>query len=82
MDRVHQIWAEFLAPDASMPVNIDSKSYEVTKRNMEKPDRWTFEAAGVSHDVDTLTRLFIAVDVDERDCRGTMLVTNAKIFYL
>ncbi|KAF0292053.1 Regulator of G-protein signaling 7 [Amphibalanus amphitrite] len=46
-DRVHQIWAEFLAPDASMPVNIDSKSYEITKRNMEKPDRWTFEAAGV-----------------------------------
>ena len=46
--RVHQIWAEFLAPDACMPVNIDSKSYEITKRNMEKPDRWTFEAAGVS----------------------------------
>ncbi|XP_037072180.1 regulator of G-protein signaling 7-like [Pollicipes pollicipes] len=44
--RVQEIWSEFLAPDASVPVNIDSRSLDVTKRNMEQPDRWTFDAAG------------------------------------
>ncbi|XP_066999200.1 regulator of G-protein signaling 7 [Anabrus simplex] len=44
-DRVNEIWAEFLAPDASCPINVDSQSYEVTKKNMELPDRWSFDVA-------------------------------------
>lgn len=45
-DKVLEIWSEFLAPDASCPVNIDSHSHDVTKKNMEShPDRWTFDAA-------------------------------------
>ncbi|GFY66570.1 regulator of G-protein signaling 7 [Trichonephila inaurata madagascariensis] len=35
----------YLAPDAKEAINIDSRSFEITKRNMEKPDRWTFEEA-------------------------------------
>lgn len=50
-NKVQEIWAEFLAPDASCPINVDSKSYEVTKRNMENLDRWSFDcsAAHVYH---------------------------------
>ncbi|XP_014289627.1 regulator of G-protein signaling 7 isoform X2 [Halyomorpha halys] len=45
-DKVLEIWSEFLAPDASCPVNIDSHSHDITKKNMEShPDRWTFDAA-------------------------------------
>ncbi|XP_022243616.1 regulator of G-protein signaling 7-like isoform X1 [Limulus polyphemus] len=43
--KVQQIWNEFLAPDANFPINIDSKSYELTKKNIETPDRWTFDEA-------------------------------------
>ncbi|KFM63702.1 Regulator of G-protein signaling 7, partial [Stegodyphus mimosarum] len=43
--KVQEIWNEYLAPDANCPINIDSKSYEITKKNMETPDRWTFEEA-------------------------------------
>jgi regulator of G-protein signaling len=46
-ERVEEIWTEFLAPDASCPVNVDSHSHEITKRNMAKPDRWTFDPAAV-----------------------------------
>ncbi|GIX71616.1 regulator of G-protein signaling 7 [Caerostris extrusa] len=35
----------YLAPDAKEAINIDSKSFEKTKRNMAKPDGWTFEEA-------------------------------------
>ncbi|KAF2350806.1 G-protein gamma-like domain, partial [Trinorchestia longiramus] len=44
-DKVQAIWDEFLAPDASAPVNIDSKSMNITRKNMEHPDRWTFDEA-------------------------------------
>ncbi|GFQ99796.1 regulator of G-protein signaling 7, partial [Trichonephila clavata] len=43
--KVQEIWNLYLAPDAKEAINIDSKSFEITKRNMEKPDRWTFEEA-------------------------------------
>ncbi|XP_023239166.1 regulator of G-protein signaling 7-like [Centruroides vittatus] len=43
--KVQEIWNEYLAPDANCPINIDSKSYEITKKNMENPDRWTFQEA-------------------------------------
>ncbi|XP_076062555.1 regulator of G-protein signaling 7-like isoform X2 [Oratosquilla oratoria] len=43
--KVEAIWEEFLAPNAPVPVNIDSKSMNVTKKNMNNPDRWTFDAA-------------------------------------
>ena len=39
----------FLLLDANCPINIDSKSYEITKKNMENNpnNRWIFdEAAG------------------------------------
>lgn len=40
---------EYLNPEeANVPVNIDSKSTEITKHNMENPDRWTFDEAAVS----------------------------------
>ncbi|CAL1265858.1 unnamed protein product [Larinioides sclopetarius] len=44
-EKVKEIWNEFLEADANTPVNIDSKSYDVTKKNVEKPDRWAFDAA-------------------------------------
>ncbi|RWS27642.1 regulator of G-protein signaling 7-like protein [Leptotrombidium deliense] len=47
--KVQEIWNEYLGPDANCPINIDSKSYEVTKKNIEiKPNsRYIFdEAAG------------------------------------
>ncbi|KAG5896689.1 hypothetical protein JTB14_002536 [Gonioctena quinquepunctata] len=43
--KFSKIWAEFLAPDASCPINVDSRSSEVTKKNMEIPDRWGFDCA-------------------------------------
>jgi len=45
LQRVNEIWAEYLAPDASCPVNVDSHSHEITKKNMAQPDRWTFDTA-------------------------------------
>lgn len=44
-DKVDEIWTEFLASDASCPINVDSRSYEITKRNMETLDRWSFDVA-------------------------------------
>lgn len=48
-EKANEIWAEFLAPDASCPINVDSKSNEVTKKNMENPDRWSFDCASVCY---------------------------------
>lgn len=46
--KVEEIWSEFLAPDASCPINVDSHSYELTKKNMKSPDCWSFDASAVS----------------------------------
>lgn len=46
-NKVTEIWAEFLAPDASCPINVDCRSYEVTKKNMESLDRWSFDCSAV-----------------------------------
>ncbi|XP_015191300.1 PREDICTED: regulator of G-protein signaling 7 isoform X2 [Polistes dominula] len=43
--KAGEIWNEFLCPDASCPINVDSRSFEITKRNLEKPDRWCFDIA-------------------------------------
>ncbi|XP_054719457.1 regulator of G-protein signaling 7-like [Uloborus diversus] len=43
--KVQDIWNEFLEADANTPVNIDSHCYDVTKKNVERPDRWAFDAA-------------------------------------
>ncbi|KAK7580230.1 hypothetical protein V9T40_000859 [Parthenolecanium corni] len=40
-----EIWSEYLAPDASCPINVDSHSHELSRKNMESPDRWTFDIA-------------------------------------
>ena len=41
-----RIWLQFLAPGvAEMLVNVDSTSHNITKNNMKKPDRWTFDVA-------------------------------------
>ncbi|XP_042874072.1 regulator of G-protein signaling 7-like [Penaeus japonicus] len=44
-DKVQAIWDQFLAANAPVPVNIDSKSMNITKKNMQNRDRWTFDAA-------------------------------------
>ncbi|KAJ8986258.1 hypothetical protein NQ317_009967 [Molorchus minor] len=44
-NKAKEIWEEFLAPDASCPINVDSRSYELTKKNMEVLDRWSFDCA-------------------------------------
>lgn len=43
-----EIWYEYFAPDASCPINVDSHSHELSRKNMETPDRWTFDIAAVS----------------------------------
>ncbi|KYM75466.1 Regulator of G-protein signaling 6 [Atta colombica] len=43
--KVEEIWREFLDTDASCPINVDSQSYEITKKSFEKPDRWCFDVA-------------------------------------
>lgn len=45
--KVSAIWDEFLSADASLPVNIDSESMNITRKNMAAPDRWTFDEAAV-----------------------------------
>ncbi|XP_044592994.1 regulator of G-protein signaling 7 isoform X1 [Cotesia glomerata] len=42
---VTEIWNEYLGHDASCPINVDSRSYEMTKKNLEKCDRWSFDIA-------------------------------------
>ncbi|XP_044018359.1 regulator of G-protein signaling 7 isoform X2 [Aphidius gifuensis] len=43
--KVQEIWNEYLGPDASCPINVDSRSFEMTKKNIEEPDRWSFDVA-------------------------------------
>lgn len=61
-EKVAEIWAEYLAPDASCPINVDCQSYDVTKKNMENPDRWSFDCAAVSCIVLCVLLLFFLVN--------------------
>ncbi|CAG0900888.1 unnamed protein product, partial [Cyprideis torosa] len=41
-----KIWDEYLGPEATSTVNIDSQSHETTRKNIaDKPDRWAFDIA-------------------------------------
>ncbi|XP_058806837.1 regulator of G-protein signaling 7 [Phymastichus coffea] len=42
---VTDIWNEYLGPDASCPINVDSRSFEATKKNIENPDQWSYDIA-------------------------------------
>lgn len=47
-ETAHNIWKEFLAPDAPCPVNVDSKSVELARIAVETsggPNRWCFDVA-------------------------------------
>lgn len=46
-EQVTDIWNEFLADDASCPINVDSRSYDATKKNLDKPDQWSYDVAAV-----------------------------------
>lgn len=43
--KAEDIWSEFLAVDASCPINVDSRSHELTRKNIEAPTRWSFDTA-------------------------------------
>lgn len=43
--RVHDIYNEFLSPNAPCEVNLDSTTVEATQEAMKKPSRYTFDAA-------------------------------------
>ncbi|XP_013391566.1 regulator of G-protein signaling 7 isoform X2 [Lingula anatina] len=44
-ERVQAIYSAFLAPGAPHEVNVDGKTYELTQKAIENPDRFTFDAA-------------------------------------
>ena len=50
-----EIWSEYLAPDASCPINVDSQSHELSRKNMNTPDRWTFDIAAVKDIIEFLS---------------------------
>ncbi|XP_019623200.1 PREDICTED: regulator of G-protein signaling 7-like isoform X1 [Branchiostoma belcheri] len=41
---VQEIYSEFLAPGCPSPINVDSKCQAIANKNMEKPNRYTFDA--------------------------------------
>ena len=41
-------FSEFLAPGASLPINIDSRIMAITKNKIETPDRYTYDEARVN----------------------------------
>ncbi|XP_076665230.1 regulator of G-protein signaling 7 isoform X3 [Andrena cerasifolii] len=43
--KINEIWNEYLGPDAGCPINVDSHTFEVTKKNLQKADRWCFDVA-------------------------------------
>ncbi|XP_055936049.1 regulator of G-protein signaling 7-like isoform X2 [Argiope bruennichi] len=43
--KVHDIYNEFLAPNAPCEVNLDSSTIETVQEAMRKPSRYTFDAA-------------------------------------
>jgi regulator of G-protein signaling len=46
-ETANQIWEEFLSPDASMPVNVDSKSLDMARQAHDHPTptRWCYDHA-------------------------------------
>ena len=44
-EKSWEIWNEFLSNKANYPINIDSKSYELTKNSLKNPTRWCFDVA-------------------------------------
>uniref|UniRef100_A0ABD2WLJ1 Regulator of G-protein signaling 7 n=1 Tax=Trichogramma kaykai TaxID=54128 RepID=A0ABD2WLJ1_9HYME len=48
--QVKFIWDEYMADEAPCPVNVDSKSLEITKKNFkERPDQWCYDVAAVTN---------------------------------
>lgn len=80
-DKVNEIWVEYLAPDASCPVNVDACSYEITKKNMENPDRWSFDvvASHVYHLMksDTYSR-YLRSEMYKEFLNGSKKKTSVK----
>ncbi|EEB17270.1 Regulator of G-protein signaling, putative [Pediculus humanus corporis] len=80
-ERAKEIWAEYLAPDASSQVNIDCRSYNQTKKNLEDPNRWSFDAAGAHlYDLmkqDTYQR-YVRSDYYKDFLNGTKKKTSVK----
>lgn len=70
LQRVNEIWVEYLGSDASCPINVDSHSHEITKKNMTQPDRWSFDTAAVS-----CKNIILNIIVSTPTC--TNLVTSA-----
>ncbi|KAK6636693.1 hypothetical protein RUM43_010355 [Polyplax serrata] len=79
--RASEIWAEYLAPEASSQVNIDCRSYNSTKKKLEEPDRWSFDpAAAHLYDLmkqDTYQR-YIRSDYYKDFLNGTKKKTSVK----
>lgn len=47
-EAVQNIWKEYLSPDATIPVNVDSKSIELAREAVNAtgtPNRWCFDVA-------------------------------------
>ncbi|XP_046918006.1 regulator of G-protein signaling 7-like isoform X2 [Dermatophagoides farinae] len=83
--KVQEIWNEYLGSDANCPINIDSKSYEITKKNMENNpnNRWIFdEAAGHVYQLmknDSYPR-YLRSDMYKEYLNGTKKKTSVKGF--
>lgn len=60
--KINEIWNEYLGADAGCPINVDSHTFEVTKKNLQKADRWCFDVAAVqvSHNFSIKLKRFIA----------------------
>jgi len=44
-ELVGQIYLDYVSEETPNPINIDSKIYDITMKNMENPDRYCFEEA-------------------------------------
>ncbi|CAG2164641.1 unnamed protein product [Oppiella nova] len=81
--KVQEIWNEYLGSDANCPINIDCKSYEITKINMANNpnNRWIFdEAAGHVYQLmknDSYPR-YLRSDMYKEYLNGTKKKTSVK----
>ena|SRR6218665_2351835 len=84
--KIQEIWNEYLGSDANCPINIDSKSYEITKKNMENHsnNRWIFdEAAGHVYQLmknDSYPR-YLRSDMYKEYLNGTKKKVCASLLY-